>query len=200
MKRLMLAFLLLILALATGVGIYQVLQPPHLIGSQIDPPAEMGTFTLRSDRGAVSLDSFRGRYVILYFGYTSCPDVCPTTLANLKTALERLKAEEASQFQVIFLSVDPARDTPQISSAYARRFHPSFLGLTGTPEEMQKTANQFGIFFQVNPPDDETGFYTVDHSSFTLVLNRQGALRLTWPYGLQSDDFLNDMQALLKME
>ena len=176
--------------------LYQTLLPPQMNGSAIDPPAPVGDFALQSGSGPVTLSQFQGRYVILYFGYTSCPDVCPTTLAALREALSRLD-DKAGQFQVIFVSVDPQRDTPEYASVYAARFNPTFLGLSGSEAQIDAVAAQFGIFYKINPPDDG-GFYTVDHTASVLVLDRDGNLILTWPYGLQPDQIEDDLRALLR--
>lgn len=196
MNRQAIIFGSLTLLFIAALFVYQTLLPPVMNGSAIDPPVPVGDFSLQSGAGPVTLSQFRGKYVILYFGYTSCPDVCPTTLAALRESLSRL-AERAAEFQVIFVSVDPGRDSPEYASVYASRFDPAFLGLSGTPAEIDTVARQFGIFYQFNPPDD-SGFYTVDHTASTLVLDRQGNLALTWPYGLQPDQISDDMRALLK--
>lgn len=179
-----------------ALAVYQTTLPPVMKGSAIDPPAPMPDFTLYSANGPVTLSQFAGKYVILYFGFTNCPDVCPTTLAHVRDALGRLGAG-AEQFQVIFISVDPARDTPELTSAYAARFHPSFLGLSGAQEEIDAVIKGYGIFVQLNEPDAESGYYSVDHTATMLVLNREGALALTWPYGLSADDLLEDMKVLV---
>lgn len=196
MNRQAIIFGSLTLLFIAALFVYQTLLPPVMNGSAIDPPVPVGDFSLQSGAGPVTLSQFRGKYIILYFGYTSCPDVCPTTLAALRESLSRL-AERAAEFQVIFVSVDPGRDSPEYASVYASRFDPAFLGLSGTPAEIDAVARQFGIFYQLNPPDD-SGFYTVDHTASTLVLDRQGNLALTWPYGLQPDQISDDMRALLK--
>ena len=123
-NRQTLIFMAVVAALMGALALYQFFQPPRWNGSHISPPAPMPGFSLQSAAGAVDLQQFAGKYVILYFGYTGCPDVCPTTLAGLREALRRLGAN-ADKFQVIFVSVDPARDTPQIASAYAARFNPA---------------------------------------------------------------------------
>lgn len=196
MNRQAILFASLVLLFIAGLFVYQTLLPPQMNGSAIDPPAETGDFSLQAGTGPVSLSQFRGKYVILYFGYTSCPDVCPTTLATLREARSRL-GEAASDFQVIFVSVDPGRDTPEYASLYTSRFDPSFLGLTGSEDEIAVVARQFGIFYKANPPDDG-GFYTVDHTATTLVLDRQGSLILTWPYGMLADQIEEDMRVLLR--
>lgn len=196
-KRQTLVFMAVVAALMAALALYQWLQPPQWRGSHLAPPAPMPAFSLQSAAGTVNLQQFAGKYVILYFGYTGCPDVCPTTLAGLREALGRLGAD-AQQFQVIFISVDPARDTPQIASAYAARFNPAFLGLTGSPQQIAATAKDFGIYYKLNEPDPKTGFYTVDHSASTLVLDRQGQLILTWPYGLTPAEIEQDLRNLLR--
>jgi protein SCO1/2 len=194
-RQAILFFGLVLLFIAALLG-YQSLLPPQMNGSAIEPPAAMGDFTLQSGSGDVTLSQFQGQYVILYFGYTSCPDVCPTTLAGLREALSRL-GDKASQFQVIFVSVDPGRDSPAYASTYASRFNSAFLGLTGSAETIGVVAKQFGIFYKLNPAD-ASGFYTVDHTASVLVLNPSGSLVLTWPYGLQPDQLEEDMRVLLK--
>ncbi|NCP86511.1 MAG: hypothetical protein CO094_02900 [Anaerolineae bacterium CG_4_9_14_3_um_filter_57_17] len=196
-NRQTLIFMAVVAALMGALALYQFFQPPRWNGSHISPPAPMPGFSLQSAAGAVDLQQFAGKYVILYFGYTGCPDVCPTTLAGLREALRRLGAN-ADKFQVIFVSVDPARDTPQIASAYAARFNPAFLGLTGSAEEIAATAKAFGVYYKLNDPDPKTGFYTVDHSASVLVLDRQGALILTWPYGLTPVEIEEDLRNLLR--
>lgn len=196
MNRQSILFGSLALLFIAALFLYQTLLPPQMNGSAIDPPAPVGDFTLQSGSGPVFLSQFQGRYVILYFGYTSCPDVCPTTLAALREALSRLD-EKADQFQTIFISVDPQRDTPEYASVYASRFNPAFLGLSGSEAQIEAVAAQFGIFYQINPPDDG-GFYTVDHTASVLVLDRDGSLILTWPYGLQPDQIEEDLRALLR--
>lgn len=196
MNRQTILFGSLALLFIAALFLYQTLLPPQMNGSVIDPPADAGNFTLYSGAGPVTLSQFEGRYVALYFGYTSCPDVCPTTLATLREALSRL-GEDENQFQVLFVSVDPERDTPEYASVFASRFNPNFLGLTGSPEEIDAVARQFGIFYKANPPDDG-GFYTVDHTATTLVLDREGSLVLTWPYGMLADQIEEDMRVLLR--
>lgn len=196
-NRQTLYFLLLVGALIGALAAYQALQPPRWNGSFISPPAVMPDFRLQAGQGSVQLSDFRGKKVILYFGYTSCPDVCPTTLGVLREALAAL-GEKAAAFQVFFISVDPARDTPTIASAYAARFSPTFVGLTGTPEEIAQTAAAFGIFYKLNPPDPKNGYYSVDHSASVLVLDEEGRLILTWPYGLTAPQVEEDLRSLLR--
>lgn len=196
MKRPFLLFAALTLLLLIGISIFQLMQPPALRGTVIEPPKPMPNFTLQSVDGPVSLSDFRGKIVVLYFGYTSCPDVCPTTLANLRRALNDL-GEKADEVQVILVAVDWQKDTPERVASYLSAFHPDFVGLSGTQEQIDAVTKDFGIFYQINPPD-ENGYYTVDHTATTLVLDREGGLILTWRYGMTADEFLEDLKVLVR--
>ena len=123
-----------------------------------------------------TLEDFRGKAVIVFFGYTRCPDVCPTTLADFKVAREQL-GEDAKRVQVLFVTVDPERDTPRLLASYVPAFDPSFLGLYGDAEATARVAKEFKVFYQKVPgkaPDS----YTVDHTSASYVFDPQGRLRL----------------------
>ena len=196
MKRPFLLFAALTLLLLIGIGIFQLMQPPALRGTVIEPPKPMPNFTLQSVDGPVSLSDFRGKIVVLYFGYTSCPDVCPTTLANLRRALNDL-GEKAEEVQLVFVAVDWQKDTPERVASYLSAFHPSFVGLSGAQEQIDAVTKDFGIFYQINPPD-ESGYYTVDHTATTLVLDREGGLILTWRSGMTADEVLEDLKVLVR--
>lgn len=186
---------LLLSLLVFGLGFYLFSRPPKLNGSVIEPPKSMPVFTLQSAQGPVTLSSFQGKLVVLSFGYTSCPDICPLTLANLRQGMDRL-GDKAGNVQVIFISVDWNRDTPEKLSGYASAFRPDFIGLTGTQAQIDKVTKDFGIFYLLNVPDNN-GFYSVDHTSTVLVLDRQGRLVLTWPNGTQPDEISADLGVLL---
>jgi protein SCO1 len=142
-----------------------------------------------------SLADFNGKAVVLFFGYTHCPDVCPTTLADIAGAL-RMLGPDAAKVQVLFVTADPERDTPELLAKYLPSFDPSFLGLTGSPEEIAKAAKEFKVFYQKQPgKTPET--YTVDHSAGTFVFDPQGRLRLYVPYGKGADVFAHDLSILL---
>jgi protein SCO1 len=143
-----------------------------------------------------TLADFRGKVVVLFFGYTQCPDVCPTTLAELAEVRKRLGAD-AERVQVLFVTVDPERDTPELLSKYATAFDPSFLGLYGDAEATARTAKEFRILYQKQPgqtPDS----YTMDHSAGTFVFDPQGRLRLYVSYGQGPDVFEHDIRELLR--
>lgn len=182
-----------------GAALYLTLnRPPTFNGSVITPPLPMSDFTLQSDTGPVTLSQFRGKHVILFFGFTHCEDICPVTMAILKKSLSGL-GPEAGNFQVIFVSVDPKRDTLQITGEYARLFNPAFLGVTGSVAEIDSVTKQYGISYELLPAD-ANGDYEVEHTASVLVLNEQGELILTWPFGLQPDQIEQDMKAVLKMQ
>lgn len=185
----------LVLLLVVGMGVFQLTRPPVLHGTVIEPPKPMPDFTLQSANGPVSLSDFRGKVVILYFGYTSCPDVCPTTLAHVRYAFNEL-GERAKGAQLLFVAVDWKKDTPERVASYLSAFHPDFIGVSGTEAEINAVTKDFGIFYQINPPD-ENGYYTVDHTATVLVLDREGRLMLTWPYGMTAEEMLEDLQAVL---
>ena len=179
-----------------GLAIYQFSMPVKFAGALISPPKAMLDFTLQSARGPVALSSFRGKLVVLYFGYTNCPDICPLTLANLRQALDKI-GDRAKDVQVLFISVDWKRDTPEKLASYAAAFRPDFIGLTGSQAQIDSVTKDFGIFYLLNVPDNN-GYYSVDHTATVLVLNRQGGLTLTWPNGTQPDSISSDLIKLLK--
>ena len=149
------------------------------------PPIEApkgGDFTLQSPDGPVSLADQRGKVVLLYFGYTFCPDVCPTSLSSLAQALSALTPVELAQVKSFFISVDPDRDTMAVLKAYAPFFHPSLVGLSGTNEQVAQVARQYGAFYMKQKPD-ANGLYSVDHSSFIYVIAPDGKLAASLPHG-----------------
>lgn len=138
------------------------------------PKAAAGNdFTLQSANGPVSLRDYRGKLVLLYFGYTFCPDICPTSLASTAEGLKLLTPEEAARVAMIFISVDPERDTPARLKEYAEFFHPDIVGVTGTPENLAEIARRYGAFY-ARQKVDTAGGYVVDHSSDTYVLGPAG--------------------------
>lgn len=143
-----------------------------------------------------TLKDFRGKVVVLFFGYTHCPDVCPTTMAELAQAMKKLGAD-AERVQVLFVTIDPERDTPALLAKYVPAFNPSFLGLTGDADTVMKTAKEFKVFFQKQPgssPDK----YTMDHSAGTFVFDPSGKLRLYVGYGQGAEVFAHDIRELLR--
>ncbi len=143
-----------------------------------------------------ALADFRGRVVVMFFGFTHCPDVCPTTLAELAAAVKKL-GTAGDKVQVLLVTVDPERDTPQVLSQYVGAFDPRFLALRGTAEETARVTKEFKILYQKVAgarPDS----YTMDHSAGTYIFDTQGRLRLYVSYGQGPEVFAHDIALLLK--
>jgi protein SCO1/2 len=142
-----------------------------------------------------ALDDFRGKVVMVNFGYTNCPDVCPTTLADLASAVKKLGAD-ASRVQVLFVTVDPKRDTPELLRQYVPAFNPDFLGLAGDAAATKKATNDFKVYAQAREGKSSDN-YTVDHSAQTFVFDRDGKVRLIFGYGMTPDAMASDLRVLL---
>jgi protein SCO1/2 len=142
-----------------------------------------------------TLADFKGKVTLVFFGYTQCPDVCPTTLAEL-AAVKRDLGKDGDRVQGVFVSVDPQRDTPQILKAYMASFDPGFVALRGTPEQVKETARQFKVFYAQVPGRTE-GSYTVDHTAGTYVFDAQGKVRLFVRYGSGAEALRHDLKLLL---
>jgi protein SCO1/2 len=155
-----------------------------------------GDFTLDSPGGKLALQDYRGKVVLVYFGYTFCPDVCPTSLSALGQAFTALTPEELAQVQGVFVSVDPERDTQEVLSVYAPFFHPRIVGATGTPARVAEVARRYGVSYMKQKPVDDRP-YTVDHSSFTYLIDREGRLAALLPHGAPVADIVLQIRRLL---
>lgn len=141
------------------------------------------------------LADFRGKAVILFFGYTHCPDICPTTLADMGAVMKKL-GKDAARVQVLFVTLDPERDTPEVLARYVPAFDPGFLGLAGDAAATQRAAKEFRIFYEKRP-GGAPGAYTVDHSGQSYVLDPQGRLRLFVRHDRIAQDLADDLRVLL---
>jgi len=155
-----------------------------------------GDFVLQSLHGPVSLKSLRGKVVLLYFGYTWCPDICPTSLTFMSQALARLDKDELNQVQGIFISVDPERDTLERLDTYSNYFHPNIVGVTGTADEVAKVSKQYGAAYRRTEIESATG-YVVDHTSVTYVIDQKGRLHTTLPHGATPTRIIEVVRMLL---
>jgi protein SCO1/2 len=142
-----------------------------------------------------SLEDFRGKLVLVFFGFTHCPDVCPTTLLKAAQVKKELGAD-AEKLQVLFVTVDPERDTPEVLAKYVPAFDPSFIGLRGEPDETSKAAREFKVFFQKVPNRDGTS-YNVDHTAASYVLDTAGRLRLFVRHSQPVEEIVADLRQLI---
>ena len=142
-----------------------------------------------------SLEDYKGKVVVVFFGFANCPDVCPTTLATLKSVKERLGAD-GEKLQVLFVTVDPERDTEKVLAAYVPAFDPSFVGLYGDLEATQQAAKEFKVYFNKSSGATPTS-YTVDHSAGVFIFDQSGRLRLFGSPGYDADAYLHDIRMLL---
>lgn len=196
MKRIHLSAILL-LALLGGCGPQQ----PAVVKFQLTDVtgADFGKSLALTDHTGKprTLADFQGKVVVIFFGFTQCPDVCPTTLAEMAKVVKELGADGA-KVQVLFVSVDPERDTKEILKQYVTVFNPTFLGLVGDAEATVRAAREFKVYVQKQPPKTPGGSYSVDHSAGTFILDQQGRLRLFAQYGVGAAALLGDIKTLLK--
>ncbi|CAN5705157.1 SCO family protein [soil metagenome] len=186
----------LLLILVGSVAIPRLLPEDETYnGTLVDASGPPEEFVLQSANGDVHLSDFRGDLVVMYFGYTNCPDFCPATLSKLAKVREQL-GDDAGDVQVLMITVDPERDNPARLHQYMSAFDPSFVGLTGDEESIRAVTSQFGIFFQSQPGSDATG-YLVDHTTTLVVVDQNGRQRLFLPYDLTIDQVVNDLENLL---
>ncbi len=153
------------------------------------------TLELSDPSGKVrSLRDFRGKAIVLFFGFTQCPDVCPTTMTDIASALKKL-GPQADRVQVLFVTLDPERDTPEVLGKYVTAFDSRFLGLRGDLAATQRTAKEFKIFFEKRK---EGASYTIDHTAQVYVFDPKGRLRLLVRPENVGDDLADDLTTLLK--
>jgi protein SCO1/2 len=141
------------------------------------------------------LSDLRGKIVLLFFGYTYCPDVCPATLAELNQALYKLQIS-ADSIQVVFVSVDPDRDTPESTQEYVERFNPSFIGLSGSMDELEKIWQDYDIFREVVVSD--SNLTTVSHTARVILIDQDGSMRLSYAFGTPVADIVFDLNLILE--
>jgi protein SCO1/2 len=153
-------------------------------------------FALPDHNGKLrTLADFKGKAVLVFFGYTQCPDVCPTTMAEMAGVMKEL-GPDADKLQVLFVTVDPERDTPELLSKYVPAFDPRFIGLSGDKAATEKTAKEFKIFYQ-KVPGKTAGSYTMDHTAGSYVFDPQGRIRLFVRHGQGTAPIVHDIKLLL---
>lgn len=195
-QRILLAVAVLLAALVLGLAFFWHPEMPERPLPMAAPPAG-GDFTLQSAGGPVALQDFRGKLVLVYFGYTYCPDICPTALAATAEGLKLLTPEELARVAVIFISVDPERDTPERLKEYTAYFHPEMLGVTGSAEEIAAVAKAFGAGY-IRQPARPDGSYAVDHTTRTYAVAPDGKLAVALELNAPAEKYLETVRGLLR--
>ena len=192
-----LASFLLIGVVAVGVFLFS--KPASFRGTMYaEPYPPAPEIELTRDNGAsFKLSGMRGNIVLLFFGYTSCPDVCPTTMAELKQALEALHQNDAKQVKVLFVTVDPERDTPERVQQYVNHFNSDFIGLSGTESELADVWKDYGVFRE-NVEGTSAAGYLVNHTARVTLIDRNGNLRLSYALDTPVDSIVHDLKLVLK--
>jgi protein SCO1/2 len=194
--QLIFATLALLAALLTaGAAYYVANQPrgPISIGTALVG----GPFTLTDHTGRKVTDKdFRGHYMLVFFGYTYCPDLCPTELQVISAALDKLGAK-ADDIQPIFITFDPQRDTPGVLKQYISNFHPRFVGLTGTPEEIAAAARSYRVFYSKLEDSSGPDTYLMDHSTITYLMDKQGKFLKHFSYSTDAAALARDLEKLI---
>jgi protein SCO1/2 len=191
--KIFLSIFVVIIGFATGVYFFR---PHNFHGSVIQSPDPSFNFKLTGRNGDVSLSDYRGKIVLIYFGYTYCPDICPGTLATIAQALRQI-GSDATEIQTILISLDPARDTPERLEEYVAHFDPSFIGITGTDAQLAEAASLYGIFYEKHEGSVQTG-YLIDHTATLLAIDRAGYLKVVFPYGTTPNELADDLKYMLR--
>ena len=197
-RQALIPYLLLVAALAGGLLWHQSEMVPGLGKNVITGRADVGgPFRLIDHTGkTVTEADFRGRYMLIYFGYSFCPDVCPTTLAVMAQALEKL-GSKSQRIVPILVTIDPERDTPQVLADYMKAFGPTFVGLTGSVEAIKDAEKKFRVYAVKKPLDPSKGSggnYGVDHSSVLYLMGPDGKLVNFYDEGVSPDDLAKDLR------
>lgn len=168
-------------------------------GMALDPPLPVPDFELSTTGGRpFHLSDVEGDIALIYFGYTFCPDVCPLTLADVKQALDGLEGRD--RVHVIFISVDPERDTPEVLARYMKAFDPSFIGITDDFSRVQEVMKAYGAFAEKEDTPDSAAGYLVSHTARLYLVGPNREVILTYPFGFKSEDLRNDLIYLLQQE
>lgn len=179
------------LVIAAGIAWWQVDNASTTVQSSVPIG---GPFTLTDQDGKTVTDAdYRGKYLLIYFGYTYCPDVCPTELGTMARAMDLL-GRQADKVQPMFISVDPERDTVAHLKDYVGLFHPNLVGLTGTPEQVKAAAKAYRVYYAKAPQEGgKTGDYLMDHSSFLYLMGPDGRFLGVYPAGTTADRVAQDL-------
>jgi protein SCO1/2 len=211
-RRILLALSALALLVIVGAGAFSLVESrsetggrrstlplgaasPSGQGSMVEPPRALSNFTLTDQRGqAVSLADLRGKAVLLFFGFTNCPSICPTTMAEFRAA-KRSLGPDGDRVAAVLISVDPERDTPERLGQYLGAFDPSFVGLRGDTATLGRIGPEYDLYYERQPLGD--GEYTIDHTAISYLIDPEGRLRTVYPYGTPGAGIATDLRAIL---
>ena len=195
-RRLLLLCAAAVLSGCDKLGLTTGANAPSFRGVDITGAEYARSLSLPDQNGQPrTLADFKGKVTVVFFGYTQCPDVCPTTMAELAQVKKAL-GKDGERVQGVFVSIDPERDTPAVLKAYMAGFDPSFIALRGTPEQTTAAAKEFKVFF-AKVPGRTDGAYTMDHTAGSYVFDTQGRVRLFIRYGTGAEPLTADLKALL---
>ena len=190
--------LLVVVAIAAGIVIRLLAnQTYEYKGVLYENPQPAPAIVLPGTQGQFNLADQAGKIVLLYFGYTSCPDVCPSTLSDMKKALEDL-GNQSSEVQVVFVTVDPDRDTLDKLGSYVTLFDPSFIGLSGTEDQLAPVWDSYGVYREIDTSSESMAGYLVNHTSRIYLIDLEGRLLLTYGFGVPPEDISEDIVHVLK--
>ncbi|MGR3462930.1 MAG: SCO family protein [Roseovarius sp.] len=159
-----------------------------------DDPAFVADFELTDHTGKTRTEEdFAGQWMLVFFGFTNCPDVCPTTLSEVAAVMDGLD-EDAAKVQPLFISIDPERDTPEAMAEFVPLFDAGIIGLTGTPEQIAETAETFPIFYERLEDASAPDGYTMSHTSHLFLFNPEAGFAESWPYGTPAEEILADLK------
>lgn len=184
--------------LAFTVALLSSCQVYEFAGTLYDDPQIAPDFELRNvTGGSYRLSQSRGKIVLVYFGYTFCPDICPGTLAQARQMFDSL-GREADMVEFLFITVDPERDTPEIMSTYVSAFHPRIIGLTGGDDELAQVFEGYGIVAEKELLAESAVGYVMNHTTRVFLIDSAGRLRLSYPFGTTAEDMAEDIRHLLE--
>jgi len=197
-KVMMVGLGLLVLIGVVMAGVLLFPKTDTFRGTLYDPALPAPEIVLGRDNGSsFRLSEQQGNVVLLFFGYTSCPDVCPTTLSELRKVKEEL-GSKAEQVKVVFVTVDPERDTPEQIQKYVSIFNPAFIGLSGSLEELEPVWKDYGVYREVEEVATSAAGYLVNHTARVYLIDQDGNLRLSYSFGTPTDDIVHDLKILFK--
>ena len=173
-------------------------QSYQFLGTAYEDPQPAPNLVLDNvNGGTFDLAAHHGTIYLMYFGYTSCPDVCPATLAQARQVFNLLN-DQADQVRFLFVTVDPERDTPELMANYIQVFHPNIIGLTGTPERLQAVFDDYGIVAEKEPLPESAIGYVMNHTTRVFLVDQEGKLALSYSFGTPPEDIAQDIEYLLK--